>query len=228
MDDDAFDPNDPGNIEVERRLEAYADARLSPGATATTRMRTAVMQVAHRQAAFAQADASARLAETASGAGAGGRTAGIRRAWRHPFALVLAACLVVGIVASSVFGSAAGGPLYATRLSIEEANLPADLVARARAEVDRLDARLAEAQHASIAGDAPATTAAFNAYTTIVVEASAGTAGDKPASAVIVVGLTRQVVVLTAMTGSVPAASRAAAQQALASSATVLADLKGS
>ena len=46
---DVFGPNDPGDPEIERRLEAYADLRLSPSVAATTRMRTAVMSAAHRR-----------------------------------------------------------------------------------------------------------------------------------------------------------------------------------
>ena len=52
MDDDVIDQTEPGYIELARRLEAYADLRLSPSAAATTRMRTAVMTAAHRRAAL--------------------------------------------------------------------------------------------------------------------------------------------------------------------------------
>src|SRR6185312_11565575 len=53
---------DRGAVEVIRRLEAYADARLDPSVAATTRMRAAVMAAAHRQAALIAADGAGALA----------------------------------------------------------------------------------------------------------------------------------------------------------------------
>ena len=43
---DAMDLTDTGLFELRRRLEAYADARLSPSLEATTRMRAYVMTAA--------------------------------------------------------------------------------------------------------------------------------------------------------------------------------------
>ena len=60
---------DRNDDELTRRLEAYAEARLSPELSATIRMRTRVMTAAHRQAALARADAdrAAAVANDAHG-----------------------------------------------------------------------------------------------------------------------------------------------------------------
>ena len=100
-------------------------------------------------------------------------------------------------------------------------------VARAQAEINRLDARLQEAQQASAAGDGPAASAALAAYSVIVVEAARGSAGDPTASAAIEVTVTRHVVVLTPMVDSVPSPARDAINDALSSSTKVLDDLDG-
>ena len=63
MYDDAIDPYDVGMRELSRRLEAFADARLNPSLSGTSRMRTTVMNAAHRRAALIAAD---RAFETAA------------------------------------------------------------------------------------------------------------------------------------------------------------------
>ena len=57
MEQDMMETADFGYFELVRRLEAYADLRLSPSVAATTRMRKAVMTAAHRRAALIAADA---------------------------------------------------------------------------------------------------------------------------------------------------------------------------
>ena len=150
-----------------------------------------------------------------------------RAAWRVPVAAILAGCLTLAMLAGTAYATKPGGPLYAARLWIEMANLPAEVVARAQAEINRLDARLLEAQQASSAGDGPAATAALSAYSVIVVEAARGSGGDPTASAAIEVTVTRHVVVLTLMVDSVPPPARDAVKNALSSSAMVLSDLDG-
>ena len=179
MDDDMINETELGYIELARRLEAYADQRLSPSTAAMTRMRTVVMNAAHRRAALMAADArfdaagettSARAAERA-------KPADTRTSWRRPAAAIFAGALTLMILAGTAYGARPGGPLYAARLWTEMANLPAGLVARAEAEVDRLEQRLHEAQQASTAGDVSGTEAALSAYSTIVVEATNGERG---------------------------------------------------
>ena len=105
--------------------------------------------------------------------------------------------------------------------------MPGNLVARAQAEVARLEDRLDEAQRASTAGDVSGTQAALAAYSAIVVQAAKGSIGDPAASAAIEANVTRHVAVLTLMVESVPVPARAAAEHALTSSAQALDDLGG-
>ena len=69
MDDEMFDRYDPEGMEVLRRLEAYADARLTPNVAATTRVRAGVMAAAHQRStllAAAGADAATMAAPVMS------------------------------------------------------------------------------------------------------------------------------------------------------------------
>ena len=229
MDDNVIDQTEPGYIELARRLEAYADLRLSPSAAATTRMRTAVMAAAHRRAALILADATFDAAESTPTAVATeqARAAATRTSWRRPITAIFAGTLTLAILAGTAYGARPGGPLYAARVWTEMSNLPANIVDRAQAEASRLEQRLHEAQQASTAGDVPATEAALSAYSTIVVEAAKGSHGDPTATAAIEVTVTRHVVILTLMVDSVPAQARASAVQALSSSTMALDDLDG-
>jgi len=137
----------------------------------------------------------------------------------------MAASLALAMVAGTVYGAKAGGPFYAARLWVEAANLPAGLVARAQAETVRLDRRIAEVEQASSDGDSPAAEAALGAYSVIVAEAVQGAAGDPTANATIEISLTRHVVVLTQLAGTVPAHARRAIAAALVSSSKVIDDL---
>jgi hypothetical protein len=100
-------------------------------------------------------------------------------------------------------------------------------VARAQAEGVRLDTRIAEAQQASVDGDAPAAEAALAAYSVIVAEALQGTDGDSTADAAIVISISRHVVVLNQLAGTVPAHARGAIEKAIASSSKAIEDLNG-
>ena len=139
----------------------------------------------------------------------------------------MAASLTLALLVGTVYGAKAGGPVYAARLWIEAANLPTSLVARAQAESARLDRRIAEAQQASIDGDSPAAEAALAAYSVIVVEAVQGAAGDPTANATIEISVTRHVVVLTQLAGTVPAPALGAIQKALFSSSKAIQELDG-
>jgi hypothetical protein len=223
MEDDVIDQTATGYLELARRLEAYADLRLSPSAAATTRMRTAVMNAAHRRAALIQADAAG--GSTSPVAAVPGRAPGDHFSWRRPAAALVAAAFTLAILAGSVYGARPGGPLYGARLWAEMANLPADLQDRAAAEVNRLDQRIHEAQDASSASDASGAEAALAAYSSIVVEATTGSGGDPTADATLEVAVTRHIVVLTVLVDSVPPQARQAVEQALTSSTKALDDL---
>lgn len=227
MDDLMIDPFDTGFVEVWRRLEAYADLRLTPSLTATARMRANVLNAARRQV-VAAADTSFVVPAPIATLADEVRIRAARRAWLRPAAALFAGCLTLGLLGGTAFAASPGGLLYTARLWTEMATLPAEVDARATAEVSRLDARIQEAQQAVAVGDAPATEAALVAYSSIVVEAAGGTQGDPTANAAIESSVRRHIAILTLLIDRVPEAARAALEQALASSMAVLRDLDGS
>jgi hypothetical protein len=201
--------------ELTRRLEAYADARLSPELSATTRMRAVVMTAAHRQAALSRADADRAIAAAAIVAQAqADRTR--RAAWRRPLTALLAAGLTLGVGVGTVAASQAGGPLYGVRIWAETLTLPNEADARAQAELQRLESRLAEAAAASAAGDTVAANAALEAYAAIVNEATEDAGNDISAAATLEAGVRSNMDVLTVLVGRVPSdAARDAIQRAI-------------
>ena len=64
--DDMIDLMD-ANALLGRRLEAYAESRLSPDLATSSRLRARVLAVAHRQAALARADAALTIVPRADG-----------------------------------------------------------------------------------------------------------------------------------------------------------------
>ncbi|MEA2619422.1 MAG: hypothetical protein QOC97_195, partial [Chloroflexota bacterium] len=183
MDEDMIESADFGYFELARRLEAYADQRLSPSVAATTRMRAAVMVAAHRRAALIRADATFDAAGATTSACAAqdptAKPATVSHSpWRRPIAAAMAGCLTLALFAGTALAAEPGGPLYAVRIWTEMATLPGNLADRAQAEIGRLQERLDEAQRASSAGDVFGTEAALAAYSTIVVEAANGSDGD--------------------------------------------------
>jgi hypothetical protein len=203
---------------VWRRLEAYAESRLSPDLATSSRLRARVLAVAHRQAALARADAGLTVLLRPDGAAmaptfspraqqlARASRRGHRWTWKRAAAVVLAASLGVGVTVGGAFAARPGAPLYETRLWAETLTLPADPSARAVAELDRLKARLREIAEASRSGDAAGTTAALTAYLAIVDEAMASAilAGDDVAAAILETGVGHNVEVLQALIARVP------------------------
>jgi hypothetical protein len=218
-----IDLTDPGTSEALRRLEAYVDLRLSPSVTTTTRMRMNVMNAAHRRAALIAGDATVGSAGPVAITRPAEHRRTSRSAWRRSGAVLLAASLTLGIVGAA---SAAkpGGPLYAARLMAETIALPTDPLARAGAEVARLEERLREVEQATMDGDGPAVQAALAAYSAIVAEAEQASDGDAAASAAIGASVARHLGVLAGLVGSVPVSARAALEHALASSTKALDD----
>jgi hypothetical protein len=205
MDDDEMHALDIRDFEIERRLEAYARARLSPDPITVARTRARVMREARLQfeaARSAAADPSAALAAH-------------RPLARRVAIPLLAASLWAGVVVGSVAAAQAGGPLYPTRLLIESATLPADGPARATAELDRLDARLAEAMGAAVRGDSDAVSAALGAYRQIADDAIAEAAGDGVLETRVQTALERHVAVLTAVRDSLEAKGNTTAANAV-------------
>ena len=191
-----------GDARLRRRLEAYADLRLTPDLTATSRMRARVLAHAHRRADLVRADAALTVVpQTAS------RPAqrGVRRGRGTAVALVAAALLVGAMAGGAAASSGPGGALYEARLWIETVSLPSDPSARAVAELSRLGERLREATVAAQGGDEGAAAAALSAYERIMSEASAAVidSGDPVAAAALETGLGRNVDVLQALVGQV-------------------------
>jgi hypothetical protein len=223
MDDEMLELTTRSDVEVVRRLEAFADLRLSPSVAARTRIRAAVMDAARERAAtIAAADANEVAVHAAATT-----TRVVRPAWRRPMAAFAAATLTLGLLAGSALASSPGGPLYAARLWAEVANLPQSGNARAQAEAQRLGQRVAEVQQASAASDESATEAALTAYSSILAEATSGSAGDPEAEKTLQVAVTRHIAVLTALADRVPAPAQAAIERALASSTAALDGLNG-
>src|SRR3954447_9995742 len=207
MNDDMIDLA-AGDIRLRRRLEAYADDRLTPDLTATSRMRARVLAHAHRRADLTRADAALSIVPATASRSAIER--GLRGRRRAAFTLVTAAILVGAMVGGAAASSSPGGALYEGRLWIENVSLPSEPSARAVAELSRLGDRLREADAAARDGDEGAAAAALAAYERIMTEASIAVvhAGDAVAAAALETGLGRNVEVLEALAGRVP--SRAA------------------
>lgn len=213
-----------GEARLRRRLEAYADVRLSPDLVTSSRMRARVLAVAHRQADLARADAALTVMHgrgiTASTPAADrlarhSRSTGARL--RRPVAAVLAATLVVGGAAGTALAARAGGALYEPRVWIETLTLPSDPSGRAIAELARLEARLQEADAAAREEDAAGAAAALAAYERIMEAASeaAIAAEDEVAVAILEAGVRRNVEVLQALALQVPAGAAEAISRAL-------------
>jgi hypothetical protein len=155
-----MDPLMPGDEELRRCLEAYADAHLRPDPLATERARAVVM-------------AQARSPRTGSGPapaalpGAAQASIGPRpdlRRWRPVLGLLAATLALVVVVGGASAMSGPGGPLYGPRLWIEEATMPSDPAARAEAQLRRIEARLADVEAAATRGDQGAIEAAASQY----------------------------------------------------------------
>src|SRR4051812_41130223 len=108
--------------EVERRLQAYAGARLSPSAWASLRMRAEVIE-------------RGRALETRGAP----RRVPLALRFKRPVLVGLVAVLAIMAGGTAALAATPGGPLYATRLQIETALLPASGPARTTAQEAQLD-----------------------------------------------------------------------------------------
>lgn len=228
MDDQMIDLM-AGNDVLRRRLEAYANIRLSPELATSSRLRARVLAVAHRQASLARADAALTVLSRPGGAtGAhpsgdlaryAGRTSARSRPrrWQRAAGVMLAASLGAAVFVGGVSAARPGGPLYDTRLWAETLILPGDPSARAVAELDRLGERLREIGEAGRSGDAQGAMAALAAYEAILEQASASAilAGDDVAAAVLETGVGRNVEVLRALAARLPTNASAAVIRAV-------------
>ena len=225
MDNQPIDDRDVEDVELAERLQAYAEARLSPSLSATSRMRSHVMAAAQRQAALARVDADRAAVATADLASRP-RVVQVPR-WRRPVAALLAACLTLALAVGSVAAARPGGPLYGTRIWVETLTLPSTAADRAVAEVRRLNDRLAEAAAAEAAGDTNAAAAALAAYDAILAEATAGTNRDAAANATLDTAVRRNIEVLTVLLGRVPDQAKDAIEHAIDQSDSAANGLQG-
>lgn len=213
MDED-FVERRPGDIEMYRRLDAFAQMRLAPDAAAMARIRSALMGQA---LAMADARAASLALPVQPPAIVVERPSlpALRMPVTRGSAAFLAACLTLGIVAGSVTASAAGGPLYGPRLWLEEANLPSAPLAHAAGQLDRLDVRLEEIRVAVASGNAGATEAALVAYTGILEDLETQALADPAVADEVLDDIARRQLILTALLGKVPLQAQDALQHAL-------------
>ena len=176
--------------EIERRLEAFARARLSPDPLAVARARARVMREARLQ--FEAARVAARMAPAVV-------TVPRRSTARHVAMPLLAASVWLAIAVGSISAASAGGPLFNARMWVENVILPSGGLARADAEIARLDTRVAEAVAGAARGDVGAVQAALDAYNQIADEAIAAAAGDPALVALVSAALDHHRAVLTAV-----------------------------
>ena len=214
MIDDEFIERRPDDLEVYRRLDAFAQVRLAPDPAAMARIRSALMGQA---VAFADAGVAGLAMQTRGPVRLPERPAIVLRPphvsrWSAAF---LAACLTLGLAAGSVAASGAGGPLYGPRLWLEEANLPRASMARAMAQLERLDARVLEIQSATASGNAGAAEAALDAYGDIVADLEAQARAEPVIGSTVLDDLARRQIVLMGLLGDVPPQAVDALQHAL-------------
>ena len=199
---DAIEPR--AGDELERLMARYARVRLEPSPAQAKRARSAVMETAWRSRIDAEASS---------------------RRWRLPFsgwsgrrvATAASAAVFAGLlVGSSAFAaSRAGGPLYDTRIAIEDAMLPSNPAARLQAQIANAQVRLAEAYDAEIRGDQGALTAALQAY---AQDASALAATTGPSTDQVLMALQQHRDVLQSLIQRAPSAALPGLDQALSSS----------
>ncbi len=137
------------------------------------------------RAATLGAFAAAMSRQIEPGQGAAGRAlsmAGavpeIRWGGRRPAFILVTAGVLLAMSLGTVVASAPGGPLYDARVAAEGLLLPPAPDDRAAAEVERLEARVAEATDAAERGDTAGVSAALRAYARIATEAAAASVAD--------------------------------------------------
>jgi hypothetical protein len=202
--DELMQALDVRDFEIERRLELFARARLTPDPAATARMRARIMREA--RLAIDAARIAAHVAPI---------VAPQRSVVRRVAMPLLAAAIWVAIAIGSVAAAQPGGPLYPSRLWIESATLPSNPAARTQAELSRLDERLAEALSAASRGDRNAVAAALAAYQTIADAALADSAGSNELQQLVETALGKHLAVLDAVAASLGAKGNTTAADAL-------------
>ena len=225
MNEDEMQALEPPPVEtLERMLARYARVRLDPSPAQVRRARGAVMEEAWRRR-FELAAAAAAVPSASPPAG----PTPVARTRRLPFARwgarrlsgALSAAVLAGLlIGTTAFAaSRAGGPLYETRLALEEVALPADATSRVEAEIAMAQTRLAEIVETSRRDDQGALAASLAAYEH-TIDILGTTTGEPAARAMEAVASHRAV--LERVEGQVPARARGGLNHALAASDTVI------
>jgi hypothetical protein len=203
--DDQMQASISGELELQRRLDAYASVRLSATPRADARMRARVMREA-RLAFAARADSPGPVGSI----GSIDVTRTRRRAdlFRRGGGLLLAAGLSLGVAGGAMAAAQAGGPLYPTRMWLETITLPTDGGGRTDAEIARLETRMVEMMAAARSGDRGAVEAALLAYEEIADDAEAVATGDSAAMDRLRIALDRHLAVLESVAAKVPPQAR--------------------
>jgi hypothetical protein len=208
--DDQMHATPTADMELEQRLDAYARARLSLAPDTTARIRKRVMQEAQRTIGAAGAVPGLSVVGARSVLATGNRT---RARFRRGGALLLAAGLAVGVLGGTAAAAQPGGPLYGSRVWVEQVTLPADPTERAAAELRRLEARLTDIEGAASSGDQGAVAAAIAAYSQIADEALDGAGTDATLLDLLRIALDRHLAVLQAVAATAPLQAQEAIQR---------------
>jgi uncharacterized membrane protein YgcG len=215
MNDDLMNQRTAGGQELARRLEAYAEARLSPDPAAVSRMRARVMLEARTQLEAVRPIAAVPEPTPI------GLARSLRRV-RRGAAILLAAALSITVVAGAALAAQAGGPLYNTRLWLEAVTLPTDPAARTTADVRRLEDRLGEATSASREGNQLGEAAALIAYQAVVDDALGAAGTDDALLAKLEETLGKHLTVLNGLLDKVPDQARSGIENAIRNSGKAL------
>ena len=218
----------PGD-ELERQLDRFVRVRLDPSPAQVKRARSAVMEAAWRQRLGAPASGSAEDSSVAAAMTVlpspyrgTAPSRGLFGGWssRRLGASFAAAMLAGLMLGTSAFASSrAGGPLYDTRLSLEQLTLPSDPQARLEAELGLAQVRLAEVVEANARNDAGAIAAAVKGYLATLddLDESVGGPADRALDAI-----QDHRTVLLGVLGHVPEQAQAGIENALAQSSKVI------
>jgi hypothetical protein len=198
-----------GHDEIEQRLRAYAEARLSPSPEGVARMRASVVA---RSVALRDAEARRLRVE--------------RRAWlmgrtRRTATALLAASLTFGS-AAAVLAAAPGSTLYDAKLWFESFSLPGSGDVRAAIQVGQLDQRINETQAAIDGRDPAAIDAALAAFESEVTAALNDAANDPARLAHLQAALAKHIVVLREVEANAPPSAVAAIEAAITSASNAI------
>ena len=213
-----MNPRTPVDAELQRRLEAYAEARLSPDPAAVARIRARIMREARTQlegAAPVESHEPIRIGRVR-------RARGLRR----PAALLLAAALSLTVAGGAALAAQPGGPLYGARLWLEAATLPGAPGPRTEADIKRLGDRVSEIVTAAQTGNGTGVQAALGAYQDIVNDALTAAGTDPTRLTELQDALNHHLTVLQGVLEKVPEQARSGIENAIEKSDNALDKVK--